>query len=68
LVEKLPKLEDARTTLGVDRTMLVLENADYQLTDPWEVGVWMRDAIERDALPAPDVVVLVGIGPTSAVI
>jgi hypothetical protein len=58
LDDKLPKLEKARrATIKV--TLLVLETADLQLTNPWTVHSDVRRHIEEAQLPAPDHIVLV---------
>jgi hypothetical protein len=64
---KLPKLEAARAEHGVQRTLLVLDNPDEQLTNPWRLNDVVRAITTSERLPAPDYVVVVGRTPDAQV-
>lgn len=57
LADKLPKLEDARTALGANETLLVLESLDLSLSNAWDIAAAVRDSFGQ--LPMPDHIILV---------
>ena len=61
--KKLPKLEAARARHGAGHTMLVLENADWEMTEPWSLGARIEHAVRDAELPAPDFLVMVSLAP-----
>jgi hypothetical protein len=61
LASKLPKLEAARSDLGAALTMLLIETADFQITNAWELGGLFQS--EVGGLPLPGYIVVVMVGP-----
>ena len=55
LRRKCPKLESARTPLGV--TLLVLETNDFIMTNPWFVSRAIKTAVFESDVPVPDVII-----------
>lgn len=61
LADKLPKLEAARSDLDAALTMLLIETADFQITNAWELGGVFRSEVV--GLPLPDYIVVVMVDP-----